>query len=198
MVGRIVWRIGPIKFNPDFKISSFGRLMSPSGEITRGFFYDNLRWAAVDEGLVCLTMAAKLIPHVKHIAPRYKMAYDCLASGFGPDELSQVAGIEMGTAWSYFCIAATYLNRDDRLKLGSRVVEVDLWSTLLGMKNNKVAVFGDSLQNTMRFLPRMGACPFLRPKPTMRDHLNHASATFELPVSASLPSSARRCRGPSS
>jgi len=68
------WRYGAAALVPPaYKISSEGRLMSPSSAITRGFLFNGRRWAtAKGAGLVDLTTtttAARLRQDVPKLAP---------------------------------------------------------------------------------------------------------------------------------
>ena len=97
------WKVGLISCDGrGYKLSSLGRLKSPSGAITKGHFYDGKRWAAVaGVGLVDLTTAAKLIPNVVVLPPAIKSAADAMYQGVPPEEYADDAGVEVGTAWSY-------------------------------------------------------------------------------------------------
>ena len=139
------WRVGAVKCSQDYKISSHGRLMAPNGEVTRGFYFNKKRWAAADAGLVDLHTAARIVPNVIYLAPRIKMAHDCLSSGFSPIDLAEVASIEESTAWSYFSQAVVYLKGSERRRLGSKLVSVDLWAVLTVMKANRQPVLGGTL-----------------------------------------------------
>ena len=145
----LAWTIGPIRCNAQYKISSHGRLLSPQGEVTEGFFFYDRRFAATEEGLVDLTTAARLRPNVVHLPPRIRMAYDALNSGHSPNVLARAAGVEVKTAWSYFAQAAVHVSNQTLRRFAPGLVSRDLWSVLMSMKAARDSALGGPLAELM-------------------------------------------------
>jgi hypothetical protein len=106
------WRCGMVHCGEaGYEISNRGRLKSPSGDVTSGFYFDGRRWAAVKGcGLVDLTTCARLRKEVVYLPPSIKHAADALGSGHEPTALAKESGVQLGTAWSYFTQAAQHLD----------------------------------------------------------------------------------------
>ena len=151
------WRVGAVPCDSRYKISSAGRLRSPSGRITRGFWYDGRRWAAVrGAGLVDLWAAAGL-QQVQRIQFAIRTARDALMTGHTPDQLAQVLGVSPVTTWSYFSRAAEYVRGADLRRLVPPLVGQRFWATLVGMRDDPV--LGESLTDLMATLQRRKRAP---------------------------------------
>ena len=102
-------------------------------------------------GLVDLTTAAKLRPPTLSVPRCIKMAADALYNGCTPDELSEDANVQVGTAWSYMTRAATLLRPSDLLRVVPELVERDLWELLNDMEES---VIGGKLTRLMEVVKR--------------------------------------------
>ena len=146
------WKVGLISCDGrGYKLSSLGRLKSPQGAITKGHFYDERRWAAVTGvGLVDLTTVAKLCPNVVVLPPAIKSAADAMyQGGVPPGHFANDAGIEVGTAWSYYTRAAQVLPVDRLRQVAKQFVARDLWRVLRQMEQEEDPVLGGSLTELM-------------------------------------------------
>ena len=151
------WRVGAVPCDPEYKISSAGRLRCPNGNITRGFWFDGRRWAAVrGVGLVDLWGAAGL-QHTDRIQPAIRNARAALMARNTPQELAQATGITHTTAWSYFCRAAEHVPGTDLRRLAPTLVGHSLWRTLVSLRTE--AVLGDTLKTIMGTLHARHAAP---------------------------------------
>ena len=145
------WKVGLIACDGrGYKISTKGRLIAPDGSITRGFYYDDRMWAAVHGvGLVDLLTAANLRPPIFNLPPAVASAADALYNFVSPEHYADDAGIQEGTAWSYFTRAALVLPKD-RLREATRdLVSRDLWRLLKEMDDVEDPVLGGSLTDLM-------------------------------------------------
>ena len=146
------WRVGLISCDGrGYKISNRGRLMSPDGSsITRGFYFDDRMWAAVKGvGLVDLTTAARLRPPIIHVPPAVASAADALYNGVSPEVFADDAGIQVGTAWSYYTRAALVLPPDRLREVTKQLVSGDLWHRLKRMDREEDPLLGGSLTDLM-------------------------------------------------
>jgi hypothetical protein len=140
------WRCGAALVPQAYKISSEGRLMSPSGAVTRGFLFNGRRWAAAKgAGLVDLTTAARLRQDVPKHAPRVLSATDALGAGASPTDLALVLGVELSTAWSYFALAAAHLDAATLRRHVPQLVGVGLWRHLEAMRERGDPLLGGRL-----------------------------------------------------
>jgi hypothetical protein len=89
------WRCGVVHCGEaGYEISNRGRLKSPSGDVTSGFYFDGRRWAAVKgSGLVDLTTCARLRKNVVYLPPAIKHSTDALGSGHN---LAKASGVQLG------------------------------------------------------------------------------------------------------
>ena len=147
------WRCGAVRCSREYKVSNFGRLMSPSGNVTRGFAYDGRRWAAVESesgvygGLVDLTTASGA--PIIELPPRLIAAASCLSAGCTPADLARCEGIEVKTGWQYFQMVAQRMNPRDLQSLAPHLVARDLWALLQIMQTDKEEAFGGPLSDLM-------------------------------------------------
>ena len=130
------WHCGVVRCNPDYQISSCGRLKSPyTGGVTRGFALHGSRWAAVkNAGLVNLLQAAHLIQATKSVPPRVYMAYCSLSNGVPANEHEKRMVLTLNVAWSYYNAAAPLVH--NLRVVGETMVNPSLWNTLEGMKGD--------------------------------------------------------------
>ena len=151
------WHVGAVQCDSKYNISSTGRLRSPSGHITRGFWYDGRRWAAVrNAGLVDLWTAAG-IHQTERIQPAIRNATAALMAGNTPKELTQATGIAHTTAWSYLCRAAERVPGTDLRRLAPALVGRSLWNTLVSIRTDPAV--GDTLKTLMGALHARRAAP---------------------------------------
>ena len=132
------WHCGAVRCDPRYLISNRGRLRSPhSGEITRGFWFADRRWAAVKgAGLVDLSSASGFgrTPLPAYLA----QAADALLAGAHPRDLAAAALVQESTAWTYFCRAAEQLAVCDLQRLVPALVSKELWRTLQALRGTPV------------------------------------------------------------
>ena len=145
------WYIGVVPCDEAYMISSRGRLRSPhTDKTTRGFWYNETRYAAVrNAGLVDLFRAARMLQYVK-IAPRIAMAVSVVECGQDAEALARVAGVAIGSAWSYLTTAAKYVDASTLQRRVPRLVAIDLWSVLTSMHEERHPVLGASLTDLMQ------------------------------------------------
>ena len=145
------WKVGLIRCHDrGYKLSNRGRLMAPDGSVTRGFFYDDCFWAAVNGvGLVDLLTAAKLRPPIINLPPAVASAADALYNGVSPEEYANDADIQEGTAWSYMTRAALVLPKDRLREVTRDLVSRDLWRLLKRMDQEEDPLLGGSLKDLM-------------------------------------------------
>ena len=137
------WKCGIVPCPEGYMISSHGRLKSPNGEVTSGFWFDGAcgptRVAAAKEcGLIDLFVSAKLIPSAVHVTPCIKTAADYMMNGQSPKEHSRAERVKLDTSYSYFrqALAALKLPRAALRELGETLVIPDLWRFLVKMCND--------------------------------------------------------------
>jgi len=144
------WKCGACTCDPSYKISNRGRLKNGKGDITRGFWFNGRRWAAVKgAGLVPLTTAAKLDPNTFYLTPAIKQAYECLLNDETPDQLARYAGIGINTAWSYAWHACQHVTKKEAKRIASIVISDDLWRILTRLYNDQDKRLGQSLTELM-------------------------------------------------
>lgn len=145
------WKVAGVAPIPDgYEISTHGRLKSPDGGITRGFWFKGAcgptRLAAVrGVGLVDLWLAAKLIPAAVDLKPCVASAFDGMMSGKTPSQLATDLCIKLDTAWSYYRQAAVYAPKSKLCELGEHLVSRDLWRLVLAMREDDDEQLGDTL-----------------------------------------------------
>jgi hypothetical protein len=99
------WRCGVVPCDPRYQVSNRGRLRSPKGAVTAGFWWGGTRWAGVRGGLlVDLLAAAGLRAPV--LPPAIRVARNALATGHTAAELAAALRVQESTAWAYLCRAA--------------------------------------------------------------------------------------------
>ena len=145
------WKVGLIACDGrGYKISNRGRLMAPDSSITRGSYFNDRMWAAVKGvGLVDVTTAARLRPPIINVPPAVASAADALYNGVSPEEYASDAGIQEGTAWSYFTRAALVLPKDRLREVTRDLVSKDLWRLLKRMDDEEDPLLGGSLKDLM-------------------------------------------------
>ena len=136
------WKCGIVPCPEGYSISSHGRLISPNGDITSGFWFDGAcgptRVAAAREcGLIDLFVAAKLIPSALHVTPCIKTAADYMMNGKSPKHHSRSECVKLDTSYSYFrqALAALKLPQAAVRELGETLISPDLWRFLVKMCN---------------------------------------------------------------
>ena len=137
------WKCGVVPCPKGYMISSHGRLKSPNGEITSGFWIHDgacgpTRVAAAKGcGLIDLFVAAKLIPSAVHVTPCIKTAADFMMNGKLPKEHSRTECVKLDTSYCYFrqALAALKLPRAAVRELGETLISPDLWRLLVKMCN---------------------------------------------------------------
>ena len=137
------WKCGVVPCPKGYMISSHGRLKSPNGEITSGFWIHDgacgpTRVAAAKGcGLIDLFVAAKLIPSAVHVTPCIKTAADFMMNGKSPKEHSRTECVKLDTSYCYFrqALAALKLPRAAVRELGETLISPDLWRLLVKMCN---------------------------------------------------------------
>lgn len=150
------WRCGLVPCAEGYEISNRGRLKSPGGEVTAGFWFEGMagptRFAAVkDCGLVDLWVAAKLIEAFVYLRPYVKLTVDAMVTGKTPRDLTQVPGVsvELDTAWSYFRQAAEFMPPRLLWQVAERVVDKYLLRLLLEMQKEDDERLGGQLNPLM-------------------------------------------------
>lgn len=150
------WRIGIINCPTSYQISSRGRLKSPQGDVTSGFYFNDSMYACCRGcGLVDLLAAAQIKPNTPHLRPYIKMAVDAILTGHTPKDLSRDAGVELSTAHSYFTQAAPFLSAPDLQRLGPNLVSRDLWAVLHQLQADKDIRLGGSLKELLPVIEEM-------------------------------------------
>ena len=149
---RLRMRVGCIPIDAAHKISSEGRLQSPSGAVTRGFFCYARFWAAADHGfLIDLTTASGL--HPLTLRPRLREALECMLSGESPDEFADATAVQLSTAWSNFntalCQSAQHVDKEDLLQIARDLVPRDMWKLLRSMERDGDPVLSGPLSELM-------------------------------------------------
>ena len=144
------YRCGIRNCPQSYKISNRGRLKSPTGQVTAGFYFGDSMWAAVKgAGLVDLLVASGTKPNVHHIRPYMRLAMDCIMTGHTPTDLSKDAGVEISTAWSYFTQSAPFLKPWDLQRVGPNLISRDVWSILHLMQSENDSRLGGSLKDLL-------------------------------------------------
>ena len=140
-------KLGLIPVDSSYLISSHGRLKSPyTKEVTRGFWWDDCRWAYVKpSGLVNLTELCSR-QRGATIFPSILTAIECLMAGHTPEELAYYQGIQEATAWSYMCRGIPHIKETAELRrLGKELVPEELWKLLKKMKREENPLLGERL-----------------------------------------------------
>ena len=143
------WRCGCVPCPNAYQISNFGRLRSPTGAVSRGFWYDDRRWEAVrGAGLVDLFAAAKL-RRVLNVPPRIRTTLDALMSGQTPRELARVLGIAEDSAWSYAWETGRHVPANQLWRIARNIVSADLLDILRDMEAQGHPLLGARLTELM-------------------------------------------------
>lgn len=146
---KLRWWVGAIRVPDGYKISTEGRLMTPSGEITKGHAVEvggEMRlYAGTEAGLVDLTTASGERENTVNVPPRLRVAVDALMSGHSPSDLANATGLAASTCWSYFTQAAPRLPPSDLRRLMRDLVPEDLWGVLRNMEKLRDELLGGTL-----------------------------------------------------
>lgn len=146
MTGTRAWRCGIVRCGAGYNISNHGRLRSPSGAVTRGFYYDGRRWAAVrGGGLVDLSTCARMRDNVVYLSPCIRQAADALGSGHTPNDLARATGVQLSSAWTYFTTVAQHMDAATLRLVVPGFVARDLWAFLMQMRAEADARLGGPL-----------------------------------------------------
>ena len=161
------WRCGVVPIPDGYQISSQGRLKTPAGKVTSGFWYQALETRMADVrgcGLVDLFVAAKIKPNTVYLPPSLKQAVDCILSGNGPQDLADATGLSLATAWGYLTKVAVHIRPSDLKRNVPRIVSSQLWAVLKGMRDTADPTFSGRLTDLLyaveQGLPHM--CDFLQ------------------------------------
>jgi len=134
------WKCGIVPCPEGYMISSHGRLKSPNGDITSGFWIDGACGptrvaAAKDCGLIDLFVAAKLIPSAVHVTACIKTAADYMMNGKTPKQHARDECVKPDTSYSYYrqALAALKLPRTAIRDLAETLISPDLFRLLARM-----------------------------------------------------------------
>ena len=150
----IRYNIGVVAVDPRYFISNYGRLRSPVGDLTSGFWHSNFgtpggtRYAATNAGLLNLHIVAKLIPGHVYL-PRCKVNA-CIAMIDGAQTPAQYAarhGIATTTAWCYLNQVAIHAPPRKVKAAAQRLVAFDCWTVLKQMYLNEDPTFDSQLSS---------------------------------------------------
>ena len=131
-------RIGAIPIAKGYAISSHGRLRDPHGRVTSGLWAFGRRWAAVaGAGMLDLHEAAGLDGGVP-LPLSIRQARGALLAGASPEQLAQVAGVSLATAWSYVCRAAPHVEPVALRAHAEALVPSAMWVALERLEGRKV------------------------------------------------------------
>jgi hypothetical protein len=145
----LVWRCGCVPCPDTYQISNFGRIRSPTGVTSRGFWFDDRRWEAIKgAGLVDLFAAAKL-RRVLNVPPRIRTTLDALMSGQNPRELARVLGIAEDSAWTYAWETGCHIPSNQLWRIARNIVSVDLLDVLRDMEAQGHPLLGARLTELM-------------------------------------------------
>lgn len=147
------WRVGLVWCNPHFSLSSRGRLRDPHGSVTRGFFFDGTRVAAVDGLLVDLLAASGLRDRAVP-PPRIRLTLAALCNGMHPDDVA--VDVTPSTTWGYFAQAATYATDDELQRYVKPLIDPKLWHALRGLRRRDDPILGGALKPLMAWLRESG------------------------------------------
>ena len=143
------WRCGCVPCPDTYQISNFGRICSPTGVTSRGFWFDDRRWEAIKgAGLVDLFAAAKL-QRVLNVPPRIRTTLDALMSGQSPCELARVLGIAEDSAWTYAWEAGRHIPPNRLWSIARSIVSPDLLHVLRDMEAQGHPLLGARLTELM-------------------------------------------------
>ena len=141
------YRCGIRQCPQSYQISNRGRLKSPTGQVTAGFYALDTMWSGVKgAGLVDLLVASGTKPNVYNIRPYMRLAMDCIMTGHTPKDLSKDAGVEISTAWSYFTQSAPFLKPWDLQRVGPNLIATDVWGILHVMQSENDPRLGGPLK----------------------------------------------------
>ena len=143
------FRVGLYNCPETFQISSRGRLRSPAGKITSGYFYDDSMVASVGEVLVDLLVASKLKPPNYDLPLHLSKAADCMLSGGSPRVFAKQTGLKLTTSWVYFTQVAYKMRTPDLHRVAPLLVPRDVWSALTTLQQQADPVLGGTLTDLL-------------------------------------------------
>ena len=144
------YRCGLCNCPRSYKISNRGRLRSPTGDVTAGFYALDTMWGGVKgSGLVDLLAASGFKPDTPNVRPYIRLAMNCIVTGHTPKDLSKDAGVEMSTAWSYFSQSAPFLKPWDLQRVGPNLISRDVWSILHTLQSENNSSLGGTLKELL-------------------------------------------------
>ena len=142
-------RVGIFNCPTNFQISSRGRLMSPSGVKTAGFYFNDSFVASCGDVMVDLLVASKLKPPYIHVSPHLSRAADCLLAGGSPHTLSKDVGLSLQTAHTYFTQVAGMMHASDLHRVVPNLIPRDVWSALHKLHRQRDDRLGGSLSELL-------------------------------------------------
>ena len=142
-------RVGLYNCPETFQISSRGRLRSPAGNITYGYYFDDSMVASVGEVLVDLLVACRLKPPNYDLPPHLSKAADCMLSGGSPRLFARQTGLKLTTSWVYFTQCAYKLRKSDLYRVAPLLVPNDVWSALTSLGTRGDPVLGGTLTDLL-------------------------------------------------
>ena len=114
-----------------------------------GFLAFGRRWAAANCGLIDLTTASGRRKHSLDVKPVIRQAADCFCSGETPEQYAIDTGVEVGSAWTYFCQAAAKVHPEDVKKLVPPLISRDLWKVLKKLHRAGDPILGGKLNDLL-------------------------------------------------
>jgi hypothetical protein len=152
---RLKAAIGAVVVPKGYWISSVGRLRNPKGEMTRGSFALDRRWAAIKNcGMLDLWTAAGLADPIQ-LSLRVRQARGALLAGATAEQLAEAAGVEVGTAWSYMTQAAPHVDAAALRELAEALVHPAIWRAVSVLVDRGDARVGGSLLALMEVVERL-------------------------------------------
>ena len=148
------WRVGAVPVGKGYSISSQGRLRDLRGRVTRGAWAFGRRWAAVaGVGLVDLYEAAGMDGGIP-LPLSIRQARGAILANATPLDLARAVGISEGTAWSYVCRAAVYVDGAALRLRAKALVDPSIWEAVQRLRGR--SVLGGPLSDLWeRIAPRL-------------------------------------------
>lgn len=144
------YRCGIRNCPQSYKISNRGRIKSPTGQITSGFYALDTMWAAVKgAGLVDLLLACGNKPNAPQLRPYQSLTVNCIMTGNTPKDLSSDCAIALSTAWSYFTQCAVFIQASDLQRIGPNLISRDVWSILHILQSENEPLLGGTLKELL-------------------------------------------------